>query len=1122
MKSGNFEFLKTKLPELEALGAFAEKYVYPDPDSCAVKLRQFAERLVKITNIELGIIPEPNATLYDMLIEPQFQKTIPRTVLSKLHYLRVSGNTGAHSTDGISSDDALNLLREAFDVGRWIYLSYFGGKHTDATMFSPPDRPTNGWKKERSKILEQLNSKEAEISQLLKELEKTREQVATFEKSKSELQSILKRGQTVANQLDFDEATTRKLLIDEQLAKAGWKIGKGTQPTHEVTQEVEIEHQPTESGIGFADYVLWDDDGKPLAVIEAKRTSIDPGLGRKQASLYADGLEKMYGDRPIIFYTNGFEIYILNDLQNESPRKIYGFYSKESLQYLHFQRKERIPASKILPDPHIAGRIYQMEAIKRVVERFGDNKRKALIVLATGTGKTRVAISICEALLRARWVRRILFLCDRKELRKQAKNTFIEFIPEEPLTIVRANTAKDLDKRIYLATYPAMIQYYKNFDVGFFDLIIADESHRSIYNAYRDLFYYFDTLQIGLTATPVNFINRNTFKLFDCDSLDPTASYSYEDAINDNPQYLVPFRVTTHSTQFRREGIKYADLTDAQKLELEDQIANADLVNYEDKDVDKKIINKDSNRAILNNLMKNGIRETTGMHVGKTIIFARNHEHAKVLESLFYEMYAQYGGDFCQVIDNYDPRAEQLIDDFKGKGNNPNLTIAISVDMLDTGIDIPEVVNLVFAKPVKSFVKFWQMIGRGTRLCENLFGPGRDKTKFQIFDHWNNFEEFDINIVEEKPSRNKSLMEQLFETRVTLADFALQKFDQEAFKLVVELIEKDLATLENTDTIAVRDQWRVIQELSRQGVIQSFSKDTKYRLLNEIVPLMQWRNIYGQFDAYSFDLLIANLQLSHLRGTQTFQNFKDDLFNRISRLTKNLDEVKVKSDVINNVRSGKFWENLTTQSLEDIRLELRGIMKYHQRGNNRENSPLIVDITEAKEKIQTDIYRPKIKSMELATYRERVIEVLQELFDKNETLQKIKHGDPVNTADLDALVSLVLSQHPDVDLQLLRDIYPETTGQLDYAIRRLLGLEKDFVDAHFINFVQTHPELTATQIQFLNMLKNHICKYGAIQLEKLYDHPFSLLSNEGINGVFQDPGQLEELIEIIDTINSPA
>jgi hypothetical protein len=345
--------------------------------------------------------------------------------------------------------------------------------------------------------------------------------------------------------LSFNEEQTRRYLIDLMLADVSWEVGADLTSTPQVKKEVKVSGQPTDSGIGYADYVLVDDNDKPLGVIEAKKTSKHAQDGRTQAKCYADGLEAEHGQRPIIFYTSGYDLWIWNDAAGEPPRKIYGYYSKDSLQRLHFQRKERKPAAQVGPDKGkcIITRMYQFEAVRRVVEHFAQKKRKALIVQATGTGKTRVAIALCDALIQAHRAKRVLFLCDRRELRKQAHNAFKEFLPSENRTYVTSDTANDRTKRIYLATYPAMMKVFETFDPGFFDLIIADESHRSLYNRYRQLFNYFDCYQVGLTATPIDYIAKSTFDMFQCGAKDPTFNYSYEEAINSNPPYLVPFVV---------------------------------------------------------------------------------------------------------------------------------------------------------------------------------------------------------------------------------------------------------------------------------------------------------------------------------------------------------------------------------------------------------------------------------------------------------------------------------------------------------------------------------------------------------------------------------------------------
>ena len=557
MKSINFEFIRQHQPELATLGGFAELYSHNDPDGALVKLRNFAEEFVKDLYVRLGLPAPFQANLYDLTREVSFKRAVPRVVLNKLDSLRLQGNKAAHG-DKLSTTTALWILREAWDLAGWFYVAFCGGATDQLPVYQEPASPAQIMandeqaRKEKKLALEQLAAQEKQLAQLLTELEQERAKARTAERTVEELHAAVAKGQQAAATLQFDEAATRQRLIDAELVDAGWNVGAQGNSTEQVGQEIEVLHQQLPSGKGYADYVLWGDDGKPLAVIEAKKTSSDAHGGREQARHYAEGLERQFGQRPIIFYTNGFETFIWNDAVNETPRQIHGFYSKDSLEYLIFQRNHRQPLAQVAPDRNITNRMYQIETIRRVTERLSAGHRRGLIVLATGTGKTRVAVSLCKLLLQAGWVKRVLFLCDRRELRKQADNVFKEFLPSEPRVVVTANTAEDRDKRIYLATYPAMMKIFETFDVGFFDLIITDESHRSIYRRYRDLFLYFDCLQIGLTATPVHLVERNTYRLFGCEDKDPTAHFSYEDATEHEPKYLVPFKVFKTTTQFQR------------------------------------------------------------------------------------------------------------------------------------------------------------------------------------------------------------------------------------------------------------------------------------------------------------------------------------------------------------------------------------------------------------------------------------------------------------------------------------------------------------------------------------------------------------------------------------------
>lgn len=1115
--SKNFEFLRDRRPDFAALGGFSEHYAFNDPASALAKLRLFAERAVDLV-YETFRLPKPyQPNLNDLLNEDAFRSRVPTVVQTKLHALRMHGNKAVHANQGTTTT-ALAMVREAFDIARWIYVTFDAGQATAVAAYVAPEPPDDSKKleRDRQRLLAQIAEQEELMQTLLQQLEEGKKQKAEFKRTDEELQHLVSAGSAAVAQLSFDEATTRKRLIDAMLISANWKVASDGKSTDQVGQEIEIDQTHNKTGIGYADYVLWGDDGKPLAVVEAKRTAKDAEAGRTQAKLYADGLEQKHGQRPVIFYTNGFDIYIWDDAQKQTPRKLFGFYSKESLNYLIFQRREKLALDTIAPKPEIAGRMYQIETIKRIGERFSLGYRKSLVVLATGTGKTRVAVSLCDVLSRARWAKRILFLCDRRELRKQADDVFKEYLPGEPRIHINTNTAGDVTNRIYLATYPAMMQCYEMFDVGYFDLIIADESHRSIYNRYRDLFVYFDALQVGLTATPVKFIARNTFKLFACEDGDPTSYFGYQEAINHVPPYLVPFEVFTHTTEFLRRGIKYSQLSKEQQEQLEEDEVDAESIDYSDTDVDRTVFNKDTNRAILRNLMENGLRDASGSHPGKSIIFARNHNHAVLLAELFDEMYPQYGGQFCRVIDNYDLRAEQLIDDFKGPKNA--LTIAISVDMLDTGIDVPEVVNLVFAKPVKSYVKFWQMVGRGTRLCSDLNGPGQDKSKFYIFDHWGNFAYFEESYREANPTASKSLLQKLFETRLLLADAALTKAKPDAFDLAIKLMQADIAALPET-TIAVREKWREVRDVQRPDVLPALSAATRASLLKDIAPLMQWRDTRGWEDAYQLDLLVARMQGELLKKSAVFNDLRDDLIALVAQLPINVNAVRDKLATIEKVRSGEFWKRVSEQTdvaaLETVREELRGIMRHRVVGPTVGGKPRVLDVTEDASKFEFGRHVPKLEGTELVTYRQRVEQVLTGLFETNPILRKIRRGEPVAESDLTALVSLVLTQHPDVNLVWLTEFYPDTAGDLAAAIRTIVGMEPEIVAERFGEFFTRHPQLSAKQQRFMALLQNHIAKFGAVTLDKLYEAPFTQVSPDGPDGVFDDAA-VEELITVID------
>lgn len=1109
--SKNFEFLRPFHEGLADLGGYAEAIMHIDPGSALTRLRSFAETLTKAIHKEERIPKIPQSSFYELVRHPGFKACVNGSLIHQLNFVRVNGNETAHGAEG-DIRTAQVVLGTAHQLAMYLGMRYFGIKKQDIPAFQEIDDPRGelkALKKSVKDYKEALDTKAEEVDNLLDELDKERVRAEQTDSTEADWKDSKQKSESTVDSLQWDEAKTRALLIDAMLIQAGWDLSDQEQ----VSIEHLVEHQPTKTTKGRADYVLWSENGKPLAVIEAKRSS-EEGLqiGREQARMYADGLEKMTGQRPVIFYTNGYETYLWDDEQYNSYRLVYGFYSRESLAYLLYQRQYRkAEIEKFNPDVSIAGRSYQIEAIKAVAKRFQDQRRKSLIVQATGTGKTRVAIAISELLLRTNWAKRILFLCDRKELRRQADNAYKMFLPSEPRCVIGETNKVDQSARLFIATYPGMMNRFQQLDIGFFDLIVADESHRSIYNKYRDIFDYFDALQLGLTATPVKFIARNTFDLFGCEDQDPSFEYSLDDAINNDPPFLVPFRVKDLTTEFLREGIHYNDLSKEQQQQLEQELGEekAKSTTIAGKDIGRKIYSLDTDTIILENLMNNGIKDATGSLPGKTIVFAQNQKHADHLESLFNKLYPQYGSKVCKVIHNKITRAEALIDEFKTADNN--FRIAISVDMLDTGIDVPEVVNLVFAKPVRSWVKFWQMIGRGTRLRPDLFGAGKDKSEFLIFDHYSNFAYFEEEYQEAEEQQGKSILQHLFETRLVLLAEAIQKNHREAFDRVSELIREDLNDLPEK-SISVKQQLRTIHELIQSDALDAMSSGTQHTLANKIAPIMGSR-ILRDKDAIDFDRLIAELEVCLVQEASCLEDLKQELFNHLDKLAVTIKAVRNKDVAIDTVRGSEFWKNLSIQHLEWARVELRGIMKYRQSGTEFDaiGTTMIKDGDDIQYVERKNILSSQTEAMQ---YRRKIKKILDKMLSTNPVLQKIHNNRSVLEAELKTLTSTILTEHPGVDLKTLNQFYGRTVGELNMTIREIIGIDPQAIEQHFTDFLYSHPQLTHQQVQFMNLLKQYLSEHGCITIEKLYEAPFTSVSHEGIDGVFKEQ-DIDDLASVL-------
>ncbi|BCD99234.1 type I restriction enzyme, R subunit [Marinagarivorans cellulosilyticus] len=1113
MKSVNFEFLRPDNDLLANLGGLSEAVLYVDPGSALTRLRSFAEELTKAIYKEEVLPRMPQSSFYELVKNAVFENCVSKSLIHQINFLRVQGNETAHGCEG-ELRNALMALGTAHQLAMYMAIKYYGKTKDQIPAFEDVKDPTatlNQLQKSVSIYQKELQKQQEELQQVMDQLE--RERTKNIEKldppAGPDQQKRKQQSQQVASSLQWNEAKTRALLIDAMLLKAGWDINT----TDEVGQEVEVDFPNNPSGKGFVDYVLWGTNGQPLAVIEAKKSSAtNLQAGREQARLYADALERMGYQRPVIFYSNGYETFIWDDHQYNTYRPVYGFYSKDSLEYLIYQRHYRAAElERHNPELSIADRPYQIEAIKTVAAHFQSQRRKALIIQATGTGKTRVAIALAELLLRTGWAKRVLFLCDRKELRIQADEAFKHNLPSEPRCVIGEANKIDETARVYISTYPGMMNRFAQLDVGFFDLIIADESHRSIYNKYRDLFDYFDALQIGLTATPVKFISRNTFTIFDCETTDPTFEFGLDAAINNEPPYLVPFRVKDLTTDFLRDGIHYNDLTAEQQRQLDEDLGREEAQNttIAGKDIGRKIFSEDTDRIILENLINNGIKDDTGSLVGKTIVFAQRQDHAEHLEKLFCKLYPQYGTKVCKVIHNGIPHVESLIKEFKKADNE--FRIAISVDMLDTGIDVPEVVNLVFAKPVKSMVKFWQMIGRGTRLCLNLFGQGKHKSEFLIFDHYGNFDFFEQKYQEPEDTGSKSLLQTTFEARLQLAQAALQRNHAQAFDASIALLLADINDLPDT-SIAVKRELRVVHQLQQTDLLQTLDARTQHLLANTLAPLMSARVLRDKH-ATAFDKLIATIQCCLVEQASCFDDGRDQLLLEVDKLAINIQAVRQKDAVIAELRSAVFWQNPSIQKLEHVRKELRGIMKYRQ---SAAGGIYAMPATKAGDTgVQESEREVKIAGAnEAMLYRRRLKDILDQMIDANPILQKIRQGQAIAEPELKTLTSIILTSHPGVSLEVLNDFYGRTADQLHITVRELIGLNPQILEAHFQAFLHAHPSLTAQQVRFMNLLKNYIAQHGSIVIDKLYDAPFTSVSHEGIDGVF-NADDVNELVSVL-------
>lgn len=890
------------------------------------------------------------------------------------------------------------------------------------------------------------------------------------------------------------EAITRKYLIDYMLIEAGWDIleVKGDIQGGKACIEIEVDGMPNASGKGYADYVLFSRGGKPLAVIEAKATTHEVGEGRRQAILYADLLERKYGVRPVIYYTNGFKTMVIDGM-GYMDRPVYSFHSMDDLERL-IQKRGRSEIRDLRINEAITNRPYQQTAIKSIVEWLNQKHRRGLLVLATGTGKTRVSISLCDILMRNDWVKNVLFLADRTALVNQAHKNYEALLPDVSMAVLSEEKEPDMQARIMFSTYQTMINYIdkeeKKFSVGRFDLIIIDEAHRSVFGRYGAIFNYFDSLLIGLTATPRDEIDRSTYELLQMDNGEPNFSYDLEEAVADG--YLIPYETLQYHSKIMDSGIKWDDLPKEQQDKLEEvwtyEKALAGMGDDEEyhRDIESKeifsyLINNDTIDKVLQELMNKGLKVNSGEEIGKSIIFAMNHLHAEQIVKRFRELYPEKGEKYCQLIDNYVKYSNALILDFGEPEKMPQ--IAVSVDMLDTGVDVPSILNLVFFKRVKSKIKFMQMIGRGTRLCPGVFGD-KDKEKFYIFDWCNNFEYFSVHSNGAEPVIVKSLTERLFSLRLDIA-LALQSAEhqerEEDKKLHDELKEILHAQVDSLSMarIDVREKIESIEPYRNKESWVCLSEVDVAKLKN-IASLLPRPN--ENEAAKKFDVLMLHLQLEKVDSTVNADKAKVS----VMTLAKLLEEkatiplVRTRLNTIRDVQTVEFWETSTIDRLERVRKELRDLIQLLE--GNRNDKKFIIDIEDTTSS-DADAARVQLR----ATYKQRVIEYLANNTG-NPTLAKIQNFEQLTTSDINELQRVFWEELG------TREEYNEMTLGKRYNnnvaafIRVINGIDRKKALEKYAEFIKG-TDLNSEQEQYLKNILDYISVNGDIQLSDFMEYP---------------------------------
>jgi type I restriction enzyme R subunit len=1092
----NFTFLSTDWPELYETAREAEQNVNSAPRTSCFYARRSLERAVKWLYTNDSYLKQPYAdNLAALIHEPTFRENLEPCLFPKILTIQKIGNLAVHSDKPISSSDSLHTLKELFHVLYWLARSYspsaaaIGKPLFDITQIPQKDSAVADRNAEQlAKLQAEQSDKDARLATREAELARTIEEIAAL---KAKIQEYKERNSQTPDDHDYSEAETRDYFIDLLLKESGWDLKAAD------VLEYPVNGMPNDKGEGFVDYVLWGDDGLPLAVVEAKRTRKDSRIGQQQAKLYADCLEQMKGQRPIIFFTNGYETWLWDDL-NYPPRKVQGFYKKDELQLLINRRTSIREITIATINKAIVERYYQHEAIRRTAEDFQRRKlRKALLVMATGTGKTRTVIALIELLQKCNWIKRVLFLADRTALLTQAGNAFKEHLPHSsPVNITKIKD--DTTSRIVLSTYPTMMNCIdeakggdKRFSPGHFDLIVIDEAHRSVYQKFRAIFTYFDALLLGLTATPRSEVDRDTYSLFELEKGVPTFYYELEKAVADG--FLVPPRAHSVPLKFQREGVTYNDLSPEEQAEYEEKFWDEENGGMPEKiessALNNWLFNIDTVDKVLEHLMRYGVKVAGGDRLGKTIIFAKNHNHALFIQERFDKSYPHLKGKFCRVIDNYETYAQTLIEDFSQKESDP--TIAISVDMLDTGIDVPEIVNLVFFKLVRSKTKFHQMMGRGTRLCKDLFGPGLDKENFYVFDYCQNFEFFAENPEGIEGSSQESLGKKIFKQRLNLL-LLLQQPDiptgdgLQRLRGSIEDVLHGEVTLMNPDNFIVRPHRRHLEKYTVRDHWSRLSAEDELEVRLHLAGLPAELPQEDE-TAKRFDLLMLNLQLALLEKSASFARNRDKVMEISARLEGKgtIPMVAQQMELILDLQTDGWWAGITLPLLEEVRLRLRDLIKFLDKGE------AVIVYTDFEDTIgdHTPIFVAGYASAEeMRQYRLKVERFIRDN-SHHITINKLRMNRQITRQDLEELERLLFTADEVGSRERFEQVFGHQQS-LGMFIRKLVGLDREAASEAFGEFLH-NSTYSAAQIRFIDQVVSYLTQNGSMDPGLLYEPPFT-------------------------------